>query len=922
MPDWKHIVRQHLAVLRLPPEREIEVVEELALHFEAVYEDALGQGLSETQAESRALQSYDWKLLECELSRVEKPFAVHAWQPPHKSPERHRGIRMESFIQDLRFGARMLVKKRGFTLIAVLTLALGIGANTAVFTLINALLLRPLPVTRPYELVSLNTPQRYISFPMYRDLRAQQQVFTDMLASGGAGRVRLTVPGAGGAIAEVDNVQSSQVSASFWRVLGIQPALGRFFTEDEDRNPNSSQTAGSVTVLSYAFWDRQFGRDPAVLGRTVLVGRSACRVIGIAPRGFFGEAVGAEPDLWIPLISASPRELLENRHGAFTAHLARLKPGVSREQAETAMTLLYRQLVQAERAQEPPDDSSPVAAINDYIIRLDSGAAGISFGPLRRTFTRPLWIVMAIVGLVLLIACANVANLLLARAAARKREISVRLALGCSRFRLIRQLLTESLMLSAFGTIAGLLVAWWGTRALLSLVDTGPVPMRLNLSPDVRVLLFTFAVMALTGFAFGIVPAWRAGGSDLTSSMKEQSLAAGQGSKQNLGRAIVVLQVALSLLLLISATLLIRSVYNLRRIHTGFNPEQVLLFELAHNPVNGEPTTLTRDAREVSQRIEQIPGIQKSSVSWLTLFGRSDVTAPLKIQDYNPAPGESVKARFNSVSSGYFQTMGMTLVAGRSLEDRDAENAPRTTVINEAMARRYFSGGNVLGRIMEIDAGPLPHRPIEVVGIVRDAKYNDLRAEIRPMFYMSIQQLPRTMGTLQVRTTEPMSAIAPNVRAALSEVTKDVMVRRVVTLSAQVDTTIASERLIATLCTFFGGLALLLACVGLYGVLSYSVTQRTHEIGIRVALGATNSSIRWLALRQSLTVVFVGIALGSILAVYSTRLISSFLYGLTPTDPLTIVFASFVLVMVASLACYFPARRATKVDPLTALRHE
>jgi len=364
MPDWKHIVREHLVLLRLPAEREIEVVEELALHFEAAYEDALADGVSEAEAESRALQSYDWQLLECELSRVEKPLAAGVWNPPQKSPERHRGIRMESFIQDLRFGARMLVKRRGFTLIAVLTLALGIGANTAVFTLINALLLRPLPVTKPDELVNITTPGRYASFPIYRDMRAQQNVFTDMMASGGIGRVRLTIPGAG-TLAEIDNVQTGQVTASYWTVLAIQPALGRFFTEDDDRTPESSETAGSVAVLSYAFWERQFGRDPGVLGRTLLVGRSACRVIGVAPRGFAGESVGSEPDVWIPLISSSPRELLENRHGAFTAHMARLKPGVSREQAETAMTLLYRRLVQTERAQDPPSDTNRVPPINE-----------------------------------------------------------------------------------------------------------------------------------------------------------------------------------------------------------------------------------------------------------------------------------------------------------------------------------------------------------------------------------------------------------------------------------------------------------------------------------------------------------------------------------------------------------------------------
>jgi predicted permease len=827
----------------------------------------------------------------------------------------------EDMLQDIRYGVRMLLKHKGFTAVAVLTLALGIGANTAVFTLINAVLLRPLPVAKPDELVAISTPGKYVSFPMYRDLRARQEVFTDILASGGGNQVRLTISG-GDQAAEVDNVQTRLVTGNYWGLLGVQPALGRFFTEDEDRNPESSETAGSVAVLSHAFWERQFGSDPNVLGRTVLVNRSACQVIGVAPRGFFGEMVGSEPDLWVPLITFSGRESLENRHGAFTTHLARLKPGVSREQAQTSLTLLFQQMVQAERVQEPPPDPKRAAAIQSYTIQLEPGATGISFGPLRRTFTQPLWIVMAIVGLVLLIACANVANLLLARAAARQREISVRLALGCSRFRLMRQLLTESLLLAALGTVAGLLVAWWGSRVLLRLVDTGPVSLHLDLSPDARVLLFTAAVMMLTGLLFGIVPAWRASGFDLASAMKDQTLGAGHRAKQYFGRTLVVFQVALSLLLLIGASLLIRSLHNLRQIELGFKPEQVLIFDLAHNPPTRDPAALARVAREASERIKQIPGVRQASVSSLTLFSRNDIYAPLKFQNYTPAEGEQVMARFNAVSPGYLQTVGMTLIAGRDIDERDGENAPQTAVINETMARRYFPGGSAVGRLMEINAGPLPHKPIEIVGIIRDAKYNDLRAETKPMFYMSLQQMTRPLRTLEVRTTEPMSAIVGPVRSALLDVTKNVMIRRVVTLCAQVDQTLASERLITTLCTFFGVLALLLASVGLYGVLSYGVAQRTQEIGIRMALGATAPKVRWLVLRQSLAVVLAGIALGAVLALLSTRLLASFLYGLSPTDPVAITLSTLLLLLVALLACYFPARRATQVDPMVALRHD
>jgi len=831
----------------------------------------------------------------------------------------------DEMFQDLRFGVRMLLKHKGFTAVATLTLTLGIGANTAVFTLINALLLRPLPVANPHELVVINarsqgTPS-IISFPMYRDLRARQEVFTDIFASAGADFVRLTIPGVTGTV-EVDNVQTSLVTANYWSVLGVQPALGRFFTEDEDRIPNSSETAGSLAVLSFSFWERQFGRDPGVLGRTVLVDRRSCQVIGVAPRGFFGERVGAEPDLWAPIVSFSSRELLENRHGQFTTEMGRLKPGISREQAQAAMTLLFQQLVQAERTQAPPENPNRAPAIRDYYIQLESGATGLGFNRLRQTFAQPLWIIMAIVAMVLLIACANVANLLLARAVTRQREISVRLAIGCGRFRLVRQLLTESLLLSTLGSAAGLLIAWWGSRVLLRMVDTGPAPLRLDLSPDARVLLFTVAVTALTSVGFGLAPAWRASGFDIASAMKDQARGASQRVRQRLGRTLVVVQVALSLLLLIGAGLLIRSLHNLRRIDLGFRPERVYLFHLAHNPSKDEPAALARVAREVRERVRQIPGVEQASVSWLMLFSQADVDAPLRIHGYTPAPDEDVMTRFNPVSPGYFETIGMSLVAGRGIEERDTENAPQAAVINEAMARRYFPPGNAIGRTMEITVGRTSGKPIEIVGVVRDAKYNDLRAGTTPMFYISIQQLPRTLGTLEVRTREPIAALSASVRNALLEVTKDVMIRRVVPLSSQVDQTLAGERLITTLCAFFGALALLLASVGLYGVLSYAVAQRTQEIGVRMALGATGRNVLWLVMRQSLAVVLAGVALGLLLAWFGARLLARFLYGLTPTDPAAITLATLLLILVALLACYLPARRATRVDPLVALRHE
>jgi predicted permease len=839
----------------------------------------------------------------------------------------------DEMIQDLRFGVRMLVKQPAISLVAVLTLALGIGANTAVFTMINALLLRPLPVANPHELVVINATYGQdaqegsayfprLSFPMYRDLRARQEALTDIFASGARRSIRLTIPSGTGTV-EVDNVQTSLVTANYWSVLGVEPAFGRFFTEDEDRNPNSSETAGSLAVLNYSFWERQFGRDPGVLGRTVIVNRSPCRVIGVAARGFSGEMVGSEPDLWVPLIPFSPADVFESRNRVFTHEMGRLRPGVGLSQAQAAMTLLYQQLVQAERAQAPGRNPDRGRAIEDFRIQLDPGATGLSFGfpqGLRQTFTQPLKIIMAIVALVLLIACANVANLLLARAVARRREISVRMALGCGRIRLMRQLLTESLLLAALGTAAGLVVAWWGSRVMLRMVDTRYVPLRLDLSPDARVLLFTAAVMVLTGVGFGLAPAWRASGIDLASAMKEQAGGTGRQAKQYLGRSLVVFQVALSLLLLIGAGLLIRSLHNLRQIDLGFRPENVLIFELGHNSNNREPAALARVAQDVYERVRQVPGVERASLSEHLLMSPFSSTGSLRIHDYTPERGEQVEVRFNFVSPDYFETVGMALVAGRGIEERDSMNAPLIVVVNEAMARRYFPNGSAVGRIVEVEESP--GRPIEIVGVVRNAKYNDQREEVKHMVYRPLWQSPHQLAVLEVRSTKPLSVLAGPVRNALLEASRDVMISRALTLSDQVDSTLASERLMATLCAFFGALALLLASIGLYGVLSYAVSQRTQEIGIRMALGATARNVLWLVVRQSLTVVLIGIAIGFAFALVCTRLVSGFLYGLSPTDPAAIALATLLLLLVALPACYLPARRAIKIDPMMALRHQ
>jgi predicted permease len=870
--------------------------DELETHIAMLTEENVRNGMTREEARDAARRSFGG------IEQIKEAYRDRRTLPA-----------IETVLKDLRYAARMLRRSPGFTAVAVLSLALGIGANTAIFTLINAVMLRTLPVETPSELVVLEprfrgTDKAFISFPMYRDLRTRQQVFTDIFASAGSTPTRVTVqPGANPVT--IDNVRTGFVSANYWNVLRIRPAAGRFFTADEDSNPARSETLGSVVVLSYAFWERQFGRNPAVLDTTIAIGRSPSRIIGVTPRGFSSEVVDDAPDMWVPLTSFSSRAELEDRHFNSWGYMARLKSGISRERATAAMTLLFQQLLADERTQERRAGSTNA---QDDTLVLEPGATGLSYY-LRRKFGKPLWIVMAVVGIVLLIACANVANLLLARATRRQREIVVRLALGCSRRRLIRQLLTESVLLSAIGAAVGLVFASWGSRALLRLVDVGPSVLPIDLVPDSRVLVFTIAVVLLSGIGFGIAPAVRASRGELR--------AAAARHRNRLSRTLVAAQVALSLLLLIGAGLLVRSLSNLHNIDLGFRPEHVLIFDLAHNASKRDPASLANVAEQAYHRVNRVAGVHSASFSAVLIFSPSqDVSSAVHLEGY--PPGENARLRFNSVSPRYFETVGMTLLAGRPIEDSDTAGSPFVTVINESAERRYFVHGASLGKIIETTRPPYKGFRFQVIGVVRDAKYNDVRAETQPMFYLPLTQLTRSLRSLEVRTTQPASSIAGPVRQALLEVSKDIMIRRVITLTEHVDRTLSSERMIATLCSFFGVLALILASIGLYGVMSYAVAQRTSEIGIRMALGASARRVLRMVLQQSLLVVGIGAVAGIALAQASTRLLANFLYGLAPTDPITIASATFLLLAVALLAAWLPARRATRVDPMTALRYE
>lgn len=826
------------------------------------------------------------------------------------------GAGIEAAIADVRYACRTLRKSPAFTAAVVLSLALGMGANAAIFTFVNALLLRPLPVRDASALVDIAASRKggsgLLSFPMYRDLAARQQALSGIVATAGETPERVTVAASGGST-EIDNVRISFVSGNYFSVLGVEPAAGRLFLPDDDRDPDSAAAAGSVVVLSDGFWNRQFGRDPSLIGRTILIGRVQARVVGVTPPGFVGEIVGDAADGWVPLTAWSSSDNLDNRRGTFTAFFGRLAPGVSRDEAQAQLTVLFQQLSRSEGLQPRPEELS---------IRLTSAAAGLDFG-LRRTYLKPLFIVLGMVALVLLVACANIANLLLARAAARTGEIGVRLALGCSRPRLVRQLLTESLLLAAAGAAAGLVLSRWATQVLAQMIFRGPVGLKLPLAPDARVFAFLGAVTILTALIFGLAPALKSTRVDLAPALKGLRRGSGPASRQRAGRLLVVAQVAASLLLLTGAGLLVRSVQRLHGQDYGFAPEQVIVFGLAHGAVDRSPAAMTAVEKAARQRVLAVPGVQSASFSGILLFSPADISAPFTIPDAGASPESRFTARYNSVSPGYFETIGMQLVAGRTFaETDDAVSAPMVTVVNESLAKRYFSPrpSEAVGRTMVLSGPRTAARPATIVGVVRDAKYNNLRDAAKPMFFLPYAQMTRSLRSLEVRTAQPVSAVAEPIRAALSAVTKDIMVRQVLTLSDQVDSSLAAEQLLLHLCVLFGGLGLVLACVGVYGVIAYSVAQRTTEIGVRVALGASPASVMRGVMKETLGLVVAGVAIGIPAAMAAGRLLVAFLYGLTPRDPGTLLMAAVLLLSAALLAAVLPARRAARVDPNVALR--
>jgi predicted permease len=804
----------------------------------------------------------------------------------------------------------MLRKNPGFTAVVVSSLALGIGANTAIFSVIDALLLRKLPVDRPDELVVLQPIGRQgdgaFSYPGFETLRDQNRVFSDTFTFADE-QWNVIVNG------EAELGHGEFVTGNFFSALGVNAAAGRRIVVDDDRD-----SAAPVTVLSHAYWKRRFGLDSSVLGATASINGVPVTIVGVTPPDFFGISVGDAPDLWIPM-AMQPRlnpgdTQLKDAGTWWLSVMARFRPGVSEHQARANLEVVLPAVQHTMGISE----ITPM-----HFSRIDVIPSPTGLSPMRRQFSRPLRILMAVVGLVLLLACANVAALLLSRAGARQREIAIRLSLGGARTRIVRQLLTESVLLALIGGVLGLFFARWSATLLVAFLGAGRFPTSLALPLDARLLAFNSVVSLTTGILFGLAPALHATRVDPGPSLKRQTRLG--HARLPLTRALIVSQVATSLLLLVGAGLFVRTVQNLRN-GLGFVPQRVLVMTIEPSLAGYKDARLAILYQEVLDRVTAIPGVRSASLARFGLIGAGYSGRRVWIPGYTPANERDRNVAFNVVGPKFFETSGIPLVAGREFGPGDTATSPKVAIVNEKFARAYFNGDSPLGR--RLGFGPKASEDLEIVGVVRDAKYFYLRKDspsaVAVPFLQSLTGPGPGLGRmiLEVRTIGDPESAAAVVRRAIQSIARDVPVYGVKTEEQQIDASLAQERLLATLAGFFSLLALFLACAGLYGVLSHAVAQRTSEIGIRMALGARRTNVVWLVLRDSAMLVSSGVAIGVPAAIVAARFIESQLFGLTVTDPATLLVASMSLTVAAALATFAPAWRATRVDPLVALRYE
>ena len=876
--------------------RDSELRHELETHLTLLEEDARRRGLDHDAARQEARR------------RFGNPVAYR-----EQAVEAGMSTWLDTVWQDVRYAVRTLRRSPGFAASAVLSLALGIGANTAIFSVLDAVLLRSLPVKDADQLLVVGTGGDY-SYPVFQRFREENHVFQDLFATAEARMADVDL----GNGPERTNV--ALVSGSYFGVLGLSPVAGRIFTPDDDRVGGSQP----VAVASYGYWQRRFGRDRALVGRTVTMNGAPITVVGVAPPEFFGERVGAAPDLWVPLtlqeVIEPGRDILGNSNAAWLQIIGRRRPGLNVASAEAELTRLYRRALFDSFGTTLQSDTR--RRIEQATVKLESASTGLS--TLRVRFSRPLQVLMTVVALLLLIACANVANLLLARAAARRREIGLRVALGVGRARLVRQLLTESVLLSGMGALLGMLLASWSQGILLRLVsrDGRAVPLAVGL--DARVLTFVLVISVATGLLFGLAPAWQSARADLMLSLRSKQATPSRG-RFALSPSLVVIQVAISVVLLVGAGLFLRTLSNLGGVDLGFAPDRLLIVDVNPRLVGYHGERYAALCRRLLQQLKSVPGVASVTFSENgVLTDRDSSTSRMRPEGFVAGSQGPPQARFDAVGPDYLRTMGITLLEGRDIDERDQSSASRVVVISEQMARRYFANTTSIGRRMLWGPGNALQN-LEIVGVARDVKQHDPRDDMRLRFYVPYFQQARVeLDSVRfiVRTAAEPRAMSGLLRQAVHSEDHRLPIISVDTAETLADRTLVQERLVATLSAAFAALALTLTCIGLYGLLAYRVARRTNEIGIRMALGATRRRVLWTVVRLDLVLIVTGVTFGLPLALGASQLGRSLLFGVDPTDGWVLGAATLAMAFIGVLAGAIPGYRASQVQPIVALRHD
>jgi putative ABC transport system permease protein len=910
---WNRFRSWHHAILhRHSAERDMDA--ELRFHIDACAEDLVCTSVPRDEALRRARLQFGG----LERAKEECRDATGA-------------NFFDSLVQDIRFALRQLRKSTGFAAVTVLTLALGIGANTAIFTVINAVMLRALPVQHPEQLVVIGNPARVHSFstgtpridvfsyPLYREVQNNNSVLSSLLGSSHLENLRITIESG------TENISGRLVTGNFFQTLGVQPLLGRTFTAEEDLVPGSDP----FVVIAYGYWQRRFAGDPAVIGRKVRLNNCPFTIIGVAPPGFFGEVVGDRPDLWAPMMMQpqlmSSRNFLENANVASLLLIGRLKSGVTTEQARANVNAVVEQALRFTLDAKLSSDDRDAIRRMRIAVPVSSGRHGLS--RLRQEFATPLLLLLAMVLLVLLVACVNVANLMLARSATRQREIAVRFAMGARPVRIFRQLLTESLVLAVLGGALGLVLAHWGAALLVSLASANSAtgsPVSLQL--DWRVLGFTTAVCLSAGVLFGLAPALRVLRVQLNKSLKQAGRHFEVGPKSGLRYILTASQIALGVLVLMAASLLVRSLQNLEETNLGYSRDQLLLVPIDLFASGYKGPAIQNATQELLLQFARLPGARSVTASYNGLFSGSESADTIKIDGASSEDQKDNVVTDDGIGPNYFGTIGAPVVLGREITQQDFSTAARVAVVNETFTKFYFKDRNPLGHKISIEDSDHPDRPpYEIVGVARDVHDHGVRDVVPRRMYAPITSATFDDSdtiNFEIRAVGNPKMLIKSVRSAIRTLNPDLVVGDIETAGELVNDTLTSQVVVAKLSTCFGVLVLVLVCVGLYGSMSYNVASRTKEIGLRMALGAPRGNLVWMVMRETWLVLIIGLAVGIPVGIAASHLFKALLFGVSKSDPFSIAAAILALLAISVTAAIIPIRRATHVDPMVSLRHE